>query len=784
MNIAIRSGAPESNLGVHDMSKVLTVGLTSFALAAGSTPVFSQEEDLEVIYVTARKTEESLQSVPLSITALTAETLEQATVQAISDVSNLTPGLIFQDFNVGALSTPVIRGLAQSNIQGRENNVGVFLDGIYIPSRNNLDLELLDLQRVEIVKGPQSALYGRSTFAGAINYVTNDPSDEPDVGIAVSAGSDEFLEAKVNLSGPLSDTLSATAAFSFREFDGTIDNAASDNNLGGYENTSGLVTLLWEPNDQWTARLMGYVTDRDTESAGIHNVDLNCGSSSPSFFPPPGAPGGDPTYTCGTLPFNDNISSNPLGRGAESQNILAALDVSYEADAFTFTSITAVTDAEWNSVTDYDANANGVPFFTLDTVGPPGFTNISTLFFSASEDETISQEFRLEGGSDSFSWLAGVYWTSEESDSSSSITLDSTPLSGTQSIVPGFLTPFLTASPLTPNQPANVATADVDILALFARFEWNIGDQSRLSFEGRYTEEDKAINGLQSFFGAPSGQQSNTWSYFAPRVTYDYALSDDTLLYASAAQGIKSGGFNTSFSPAFPGEQFFDEESNTTIELGAKGTFADNRIRYDLALFYVDWEDLQISGASEDPAFINAIVRNSGSASSQGLELQVDSYITESLDIGFGFAYADPKFDNGVIDRAITTLCGDGTLCTNNVGGQQVGRTVKTQFNLYANFHHEMANNWRWYARADYIFRDESPTRSANLQFIDDWNIVNARVGFANENWDIALWAKNLFDEEFVTSQIRQPRLNDFVSPTTVIQGNTQQIALTVSYSY
>ncbi|MFK7888415.1 MAG: TonB-dependent receptor [Gammaproteobacteria bacterium] len=767
------------------MHKTAIVGLTSFILTSFSATAFAQDESrLEEVVVTARKTEESLQSVPLSITALTSQTLERATVQAISDVSNLTPGLIFQDFNVGALSTPVIRGLAQSNTQGRENNVGVFLDGVYIPSRNNLDLELLDLQRVEIVKGPQSALYGRSTFAGAINYVTNDPSDETDIGFYVSAGSDEYFDANVNLSGALSDTFSATAAFGIREFDGTINNAASDNNLGGYDNTSGLVTLLWEPNEQWSARFMGYFTDRTTESAGIHNVDPNCGSSSPSFFPPPGNPGGDPTYTCGSLPFETDISANPLARGGESDNTILALTVSYDADSYRLTSVTSVTDAGFNSVTDYDADANGVAYFITDAAGPPSFTNLNNLFFNASQDETISQEFRLDGGNDKFSWLTGAYWTSEDSNSSSSLTLDSSPLSATQSIVPGFLGAFLTPNPLVPNVQANIATADVEIWALFARLGWNVSDRSRWSFEGRYTEEDKAVNGVASFFGAPSGPQANTWSYFAPRVTFDYELSDSTLLYASAAQGIKSGGFNTSFSTAFPDEQFFDEESNTTIEFGAKGMLANNRIRYDLAVFFVDWEDLQINGASEDPAFINAIVRNSGSATSQGLELQVDAYINESFDMGFGFAYADPEFDSGVIDRAITALCGDGTLCTNSVGGQQVGRTVKTQFNLYGNFHRDLANDWRWYARADYIYRDESPTRSANLQFIDSWSIVNARVGFANEKWDVAFWAKNLFDEEYVTSQIRQPRLNDFVSPTTVILGNTQQLALTVSYRH
>ena len=115
-----------------------------------------------------------------------------------------------------------------------------------------------------------------------------------------------------------------------------------------------------------------------------------------------------------------------------------------------------------------------------------------------------------------------------------------------------------------------------------------------------------------------------------------------------------------------------------------------------------------------------------------------------------------------MIDPSIATACGDGTLCSTDVGGQQVGRTVKNQLNLYADFHTQLSKGWGGYARADYIYRDKQPTCSANLQFIDDWRIVNARVGIANENWDIALWAKNLTDEGNVTSQISQPRLNDF----------------------
>jgi len=759
------------------MFRSILVALTGLAVAASSAALMAQEGNaVEEIVVTVRKTEENLQDVPLAVTALTAETLERANVQQLTDVANLTPGLVFFDFNVGSLSTPVIRGLAQSNTAGRENNVGMFLDGIYLPNRNNLDLELLDLQRVEIVKGPQSALYGRSTFAGSINYVTKQPAEELDVLAQASLGTDEYYDAKINVSGPLTETLSGTAGLSYREFDGTINNLASDNNLGGYENTSGILKLQWAPTEEFTGTVTGFYTEKLTESSGIFNVEPNCGQTLPAF---PGAPT-RPSYTCGTLPFKKDVNVNPLATGGDGNTTLLSLDLQYDFGPVLLTSITAYTDSEFSAITDYDADANGVAYRTGSppVFGPP--VTLNNLSFRSSDDKTISQEFRLEGGGDVFQWLTGVYWTSEESVSSQTLTLSGGTPSGP--LFPGVLNAYVTNEPLQPNQSATDATGDVDIYAVFARGQWNIGDRSRLSLEGRYSYEDKKVNGIKSFFGAPSGVQSNDWSYFAPRITYDFDLTENIMLYGSAAGGTKSGGFNTSYSLLFPEEQFYDEETNITYELGSKGTLADNRLRYDVAVFYVDWDDLQISGASQDPEFGASIVSNSGAATSKGIEIQLDGVVADWLTLGGGYAYADPTFDSGVIDTSIASVCGDGTLCTTDVGGQQVGRTVKNQLNLYADFHSQLTQGWGWYARADYIYRDSQPTRSANLQFIDSWNIVNARIGITNEKLDIALWAKNLTDEGNVTSQIRQPRLNDFSLPTTVIEANLRQVAVTVTY--
>jgi len=762
-----------------------TIGMSAILAFAGASSVANAQQeasapdemakgDTEEIVVTVRKTEENLQDVPLAVTALSNLTLEQATVQQLSDVANLTPGLAMQDFNVGALSTPVIRGLAQSNIQGRENNVGMFLNGIYLPSRNNMDLELLDLERVEVVKGPQSALYGRSTFAGSINYVIRQPADEFDLKVSGSAGSDEYYDGKVNLSGPITDSLSGTAAFYHREFDGTINNVASGENLGGYEGTSGLAQLAWNPSDQLSMTLTGFISSKEIESAGVFNVEPDCGNN--GF--------GGSTYVCGTLPFMENVSEDPRASGGNADTNFAALEISYDFGNMTLTSETGYTSSDWDALTDYDATADGVPYVT---VNPGGATNLNTFFFNESADDTLSQEFRLDGGGDTFQWLAGVYWTTEENSSQSSVTIESIDLLPGQSLAPvlGFFdpNPYLTPTPTQPVSIQNQATGDVDIWAVFGRGQWDFDTFGRLSVEARYSDEKRAVNGILSFTGAPSGPQSNTWEYFSPRVTYDFDLTDNTMLYGTVAGGTKSGGFNTSYSLLFPEEQFYDEETNITYELGTKGTLADDRLRYDVAVFYIDWDDMQISGASQDPVFFGSIVTNAGAATSKGIEIQLDSAVTDWLTLGGGYAYADPEFDSGVTDSSLASLCGDGTLCSTDVGGKQIGRTVKNQLNLYADLRSGLGGGgWDWYGRVDYIYRDDQPTRSANLQFIDSWNILNARLGVANEHWDIAVWGKNIFDEEIVTSQIRQPRLNDFVSPTTVIQGNLSQYALTLTY--
>ncbi|MFK8054052.1 MAG: TonB-dependent receptor, partial [Woeseiaceae bacterium] len=180
---------------------------------------------LDEIVVTARKREEGLQSIPLSVSALSAETIERANVESLEDIAALTAGLTFQSFNGGGLGSPTIRGLAQTDVASVDNNVGVFVDGVFINNKANLSLNLQDIERVEVVKGPQSALYGNNTFGGAINYVTKRPTSEPSGRVNVDVGTDGLYEVGGSFSGSLIDNvLSARISATTSSFDGTIDN--------------------------------------------------------------------------------------------------------------------------------------------------------------------------------------------------------------------------------------------------------------------------------------------------------------------------------------------------------------------------------------------------------------------------------------------------------------------------------------------------------------------------------------------------------------------------------
>lgn len=729
-------------------------------LAAMAAPVAAQQSLeapslREEVVVTARKVEETLQTVPVAVTAFSEEALRRQRIEGIADVALYTPGLVYQNIN-GTLAVPQIRGLAQTNVVGADNNVGMFLNGIYLSNNRTLDLALIDLERVEVIKGPQSALYGQNSFAGAINYISAKPTETLDAEISGSVGSDELAEFNGSISGPLSDTVSGAFSAAYREFDGTFDNAnpQASGNLQGYETTGLSGTLDFRPNDRFLLRVFGYYVDQENDIPAQYLVANNCGSS--AF--------GTPTTYCGELPTDGTFDLSEGVFGLQAENSILSLDIDWEfAPNWWLRSITARVDSESASYFDFDYTSTGVPFGTVDAAtGQPGVALINTyLGQGQTEVEDFSQEFRIEYTSDRFEAMLGAfYYDSDRSDASIGA-VDISPLGPTETLTSflGFI--FGTTDPIGSPIDSNQSEETVETRALFGRVGWQATDRLRMSAELRWADEDKSINRILNFTFpvASNAQLDANFDSTTPRITVDYQLTDDILLYGVYAKGARAGGFNATATLA--AEISYDQEENDTYELGIKSQWLDQRLTLNAAIYQIDWTDLQIPSLSQDPNNIAVVIRNTGEAESTGFELEGSFLFGENLLIGGNYAYTNPEFKDGSSDLGLP--CGvDNSICPNgnDVSGQQLGRTAENMWSAYAAANGQLFSNWTWFARADVAYMDDQYLNAINRGYIGEYTLVNARLGMENEQFEIALWSKNLTDEAYLTANSAQPRFH------------------------
>lgn len=736
---------------------------TALLLVTGATlPADAQDRSnsssgLEEIIVTARKVEESLQTVPVSVTAFTAEAIRRQRIEGIADLALYTPGLVYQDIN-GTLSLPVIRGLAQTNIAS-DNNVGMFLNGVYLSNNRTLDIGLVDLERIEVIKGPQSALYGQNSFAGAINYVTRRPTDTFSASLEGSLGADELAEFSASASGPISETLSGSVSLAYREFDGTFDNQNpnTDDKLQGYQSTGISGTLEFAPNDRFAARLFGYHVDLENELTAQYLVPNNCGVS--AF--------GTPTFFCGEIPTNGTFDLNTDGTfGRDAKNTIVSLDLDYEiSPSWMVRSITALVESESASYFDFDYTSAGVPFGTIDLLSGESGSVLTNTFLGQgfSDFSDTSQELRLEYSNDRLDAMVGLYYFDSDRENGSFGAVDTGPLGPNQAFSSFIAFLFGTDNPTGAPIASNATEQNVRTTAAFGRVGYQATDKLRLSAELRWAEDRLEINRIINFTRpvTNNARQSDTFDSVTPRITADYQLSDDVLVYGVYAEGVRSGGFNA--NATIDSEQSYDQEENQTWEVGVKSQWLDRRLTLNGALYQIDWENMQINSRSVDPDNIFAVVRNTGAATSKGIELEASLLVNDHLLIGGTYAYNDPEFDAGAVDLGLGGLCGvDNSICPNgtSIGGQQLGRTVKTSYSAYVQANGELTSAWNWFARADFAYKDRQPATAINVSFLPEYSIVNTRFGIQNDRYEISLWAKNLFDEEYLTASSAQPRFH------------------------
>jgi len=707
---------------------------------------------LDELVVTARKRAENLQDVPLAITAFGADSLKQRSITQLEDIAALTPGLTFEDFSNGGFGVPVIRGATQQDITILEQNVSTFFDGIYIPRAYAIDVGVVNMDRIEVVKGPQSALYGQNAFMGAINYVTQQPTEEFGADVTLTYGSDDRLDVGGSVNIPIvEDKLFLRVAGTRSEFDGSWENnhpnanagisPGTDGNLGGYEKDYYMAAVLLRPIESWDISLAYHKFENESEDGARFqrtraSDSLNCSATDSGFLPE-----AVNQLICGDLtsPFGSDISVDPRSYGLQQETEVIRLGTSWD-----ITDSVSI-DYVYGNISS-EVATNGSPAF--DQVnGDPFGTDLLVPFNGTpyGDFDYHSHDLRVEfdNGGRVRALLGGFVSDGEDRDSFVNITLD--PLDTTP--VPTSLYRSLGVLDVT----------ETDVRAIYGSLSFDFTDEVRVTAEARYTEEDKKVTDLSGFSETDS-------SYFTPRITLEWDVTESTLLYGSVAKGVKAAGINADDTTGFfvPSEKFFDEDENWTYEIGAKNTFWEDRLRLNVAGFYIDWSNLQASSARTlDPNGVfflppGAITLNQGDATIYGVEIDGALQVTDNLSTNFGFSYTVPEYDDNLISGSIARAgsC-DGTVCPadGEIGGNTLARTSKTQANIGAVWEAELPNtDLGYYLQGDVAYQSEQYLTELNVGTIPDRTLVNLSAGITHENWSIRLWGKNVFDEEYVSN--------------------------------
>ncbi|GAB5415680.1 MAG: TonB-dependent receptor [Congregibacter sp.] len=752
--------------------------LSAIALASVCTSIhlpqaIAQDEGLmiEEVMVTARRREESLQQVPVAVAVVDAAAIEARSLQSIDDVARFTPGLSFSKAFGRATERPVIRGLGNvlAGVQfGVESGAAYFVDGVYYPG-DLQGLNLNDLERVEVIRGPQSALYGRNTYSGAINFVTKSPTEEFSGDVRLLFAEDGEQDLRVNVSGPLiPGVLGGSLSLRSYDFDGQFTNGVTGQTIGDESTDSISGVLDWTPSDRMRVRLRGQYQEDDDGTRPLFLQDAtqnNCfpGLRSLSVWPTSGS-SNDNQYFCGDvqpgsialndqdavgetiirddvpatgfLPGGTTFFGQPYSRtdgtafdGVNREVTLASVIVDYEFEsgyALTFSSAYRKEDLKTGS----DSDHSSINFkFSGGTPGEPfeeSFFAISGL----SEQEDYSMELRFDSPQDQdLRWMVGAFYYDADREG-----LDI-----------AFTGPNVTTD-----------TQTLENIAGFGSISYDFSDKLTLTAEIRYMEETKSLNETSGF------DDEDTFTSTTPRVTLNYQWTDNTMIYASYAEGAKPGGFNGDAGVEV-GSPTYAQEESINYELGIKSTMMDGRLIANAALFFMEIEDIQLTTPLQIPATQNltSIVTNQGAGEVFGVELELTYYASENLMIGANYALADTEFTDGC-DEFQWTLTSGGGRWTGDVAtsadftgngdcsieGNQFPLSSEHQASMFLNYNRAISDNLEFFFNADVSYESEKPVQVHNQAFAPEATIVGTRFGLNGENWTLAAFGRNLTDED------------------------------------
>ncbi|WP_144097965.1 TonB-dependent receptor [Croceicoccus sediminis] len=680
---------------------------------------------IEEIVVTAQKRSERLQDVPIAITAFTENRLEAVRVSTNQDIQLLAPSLIFNQ--VGGSAKPFLRGVG-SDLQSpnTDSSVAFYIDGIYQPEINSLMANLLGVERIEVVAGPQGTLYGRNALAGAINLLTLTPKQEFRARASLTVGDYDRREAKLEVSGGVTDTLSVGIYAAGTRRDSYLKRPAiaPSEGFNGKEESWGIRgKFVWEPADIF--KLTGSIEHSDISSddaPSVRNIDL---TSLGFVF-------GNPQILENYVVPASYIDGVVYERGGKKNVNFSET----KSTSFTLRADTELGFADLVALGNYRRYRN---FNGLDIDGGP----LNILRSSAPiPDDTYSGELQLVSKpSSAVKWVAGLYFFHDDAGLAPNLTSSD----------------FLFPAPIKGAvQQAFVRTRN---WAAYGETTIPLTDQLSVTAGARYSTENKRLYDAEDYFVDGTNtlipgtlveysDKSKTYNSFTPKVTLSYQ-DDGMLFYATYSKGYKSGVWNIT-TPKVPGP--VAPEKLTNYEIGSKLDLFDGRVRWNTSAFYYDRTDLQVDKQVIVDGVQLLTLQSAGHAEQYGIETTLEASLSRALTLNASLAWEDSKYISftdyvGVVKGAI----GDDSAIV-DVTGNEVQKTPRIVGNLGLNYSKRIDQGGRIKASANLYYNDGFWWTPQNTSRQDSYALINASVGYSSrdDRWSLMAWVTNLTDKHYL----------------------------------
>jgi len=722
------------------------------SLALLATPAAQAAAQLEEIVVTAQKREQNLQDVPFSVTAFSGQMVRDMGLSRPSEIANMVPGITMKSPNGDNSPIFTIRGVGLTDFAVSNNSAtSVYVDQIVKPYYPMVNFSLFDIERVEVLKGPQGTLYGRNNTGGAIKFVTRKPTSEAEAFMRLDYGRFDTFEFEGAVGGAIADGLNARLSTYTRQRSKgyQLNNLTGERN-GEVDRLAGRVALAWQASEAFDVNL--------TLNAGRSRSDV------PQFklAPPFDAVAGSPVVCAAALegirardgscvdafgqfdadPDIDHIQAgNVQGFGIDEDAWGGSLQMNLAVSGATITSVTGFDSHERVEYQDFD----GSPVEAVDN--------------SFNQDiESFTQEIRVASdGSSDFYWIAGLFYSHD--------TLENLQI--------------LRAGDMF-GVPAGEVRVDWDMktesYAGFGQIEYPIAEQWEVVGGLRYTYEKRQFVGGSSspnvgFLPVVLVDNNTDVKDLSGKVGVNFRPSDDMMIYASASKGFKSGGFNGAFATNPSTYLPYGPEELFAYELGLKSTVMDGRLQFNAAAYYYDWQDFQAKITSTDPATNLPIqlLTNAGNARVIGLEGDIQFQATDNLTLGMSAAWNDGKIVSGQLD------------------GLGLANNPEFSANGLVRFEEPVDSlGGSIFAQSDFNYRTKYDTRIVTdttrpLVIQPGFWLVNARAGFRTEDGrvEFSAWIKNIFAKRYLIEVFDQGTIN-----TLDLYNEPQTFGLSLTYNF